>query len=85
MTPEQAFAVAERADSVEPKYITNNLNNQWTVGERVHVTPDDAGRVPVEGTLVAADDHEIVLRLSDKKAGNINVHFSRAGFDVVRV
>ncbi|CAF1308957.1 unnamed protein product, partial [Adineta steineri] len=58
--------------------------NGWTIGEKLRVTPDDTGRVPVEGTLIAADNHEIVLRLSDTKAGNINAHFPQAGFDVIR-
>lgn len=84
MTPEQAFDVAKQAEPVEPTYITNHSSSQWTFGERLRVTPDDMGRVPVEGTLIAADEHEIVLRLSDKEAGNINVHFPRAGFDVVK-
>jgi len=85
MTPEQAFDVAKQAEPLEPKYISNDPDSKWTVGEKLRVTPDDTGRVPVEGTLVAVDAHEIVLRLSDEKAGNINVHFPRAGFDVVKV
>jgi len=43
------------------------------------------GRTSVEGKFIAADDYEIVLRLSDEKAGNINVHFPRTGFDVIPV
>jgi glutathione S-transferase len=85
MTPEQAFDVAKQVEPIEPKYISNNPDSKWTIGEKLRVTPDDTGRVPVEGTLLAVDDHEIVLRLSDEKAGNINVHFPRAGFDVVKV
>jgi glutathione S-transferase len=84
MTPEEAFNVGKHAEPLEPKFITNDSNTKWKVGEKLRVTPDDSGRVPVEGTLVAADKHEIVLRLSDDKAGNVNVHFPRAGFDVVR-
>ena len=85
MTPEQAFDVAKQAEPAETKYISNESNGTWTVGERLRVTPDDTGRVPVEGSFVAADGHEIVLRLSDEKAGNINVHFPRAGFEIVKV
>lgn len=84
ITAEEAFEIAQKAEPLEPTYITNNSNNQWVVGEKLHVTPDDTGRVPVEGTFVAANDYEIVLRLTDEKAGNINVHFPRAGFDVVK-
>lgn len=85
MTAEQAFHVAQQAEPVEPTYISNHLGNQWTIGERVRVTPDDSGRVPVEGSLIAVDNYEVVLRLVDEKAGNINVHFPRAGFDISKV
>ncbi|CAF3042876.1 unnamed protein product [Rotaria sp. Silwood2] len=85
MTPEQAFDTAKQAEPVEPIYIKNNGSGEWHVGQQLRVTPDDYGRVPVDGTLVAADDHEIVLRLCDDKTGNINVHFPRAGFDVIPI
>jgi hypothetical protein len=49
----------------------------------VSVTPDDTGRDPVVGRLVAASAHEVVLRRTDPQVGEINVHFPRAGFDVV--
>lgn len=83
MTPEQAFEVAQNSEPVEPTYIRSDSNTEWPIGQRLRITPDDMGRVPVEGTLVAVDQHEIVLRLPENKAGNINVHFPRAGFDVV--
>jgi hypothetical protein len=34
------------------------------------VTPDDMGRGPVEGIFIAADDYEIVLRLSRGNLSN---------------
>jgi len=52
-------------------------------GRRVSVTPDDTGRDPVEGTLVAAGAEEIVLRRADPRVGEVNVHFPRAGYDAV--
>ncbi|CAF4987576.1 unnamed protein product, partial [Rotaria sp. Silwood1] len=80
MTSEEAFDVAKQA---EPKHIENKTKPEWHVGQRLQVTPDNMGCIPVEGIFVAADDYEIVLRLTDEKAGNINVHFPRAGFDVI--
>jgi glutathione S-transferase len=82
MTSEEAFDVAKQA---EPMYMENIRKSEWHVGQRLQVTPDDTGRVPVEGTFIAADDYEIVIRLTDEQAGNINVHFPRAGFDVIPV
>ena len=52
-------------------------------GQRVTVTPDDNARVPVEGVLLGADAHEVVIRRTDPTAGELNLHFPRAGFDVV--
>ncbi len=47
------------------------------------MTPDDTGRDPVTGTLVAHSAQEIVVRRTDPQVGEINVHFPCAGFDVV--
>lgn len=51
-------------------------------GQVVTVTPDDNARVPVSGTLVAAGEHEIVIRRRDPQAGDLHLHFPRLGFDV---
>ena len=53
------------------------------VGADVVVTPDDTGRDPVCGRLIAADAQEIVIRVTHPRVGNVNIHFPRAGFDVV--
>jgi glutathione S-transferase len=85
MTPEEAIDVAKKAKPVEPMYIENDSNSGWHVGQQLRVTPDDVGRVPVEGTFIAANNYEIVLRLTNETTGDINIHFPRAGFDVVPV
>ena len=51
-------------------------------GQTVTVTPDDTGRDPVVGELVASGIHEIVIRRSDPAIGEVCVHFPRAGFVV---
>jgi glutathione S-transferase len=51
-------------------------------GQTVTVTPDDTGRDPVIGELVASNVHEIVIRRSDSVIGEVCVHFPRAGFVV---
>ena len=83
LTPEEALDVAKQAEPIDPTYTENESTNEWHVGQRLQVTPDDVGRVPVEGTFVAANKYEIVLRLTNETTGDINVHFPRAGFDVV--
>lgn len=54
------------------------------VGERVVVTPDDYGKVPVEGELVTLQLHEVAVRRTDAKAGTVVVHFPRIGYRVER-
>ncbi|UJR24998.1 hypothetical protein I4U23_006359 [Adineta vaga] len=84
-TEEQAFDITKQATPVEPNYITQKSSHEWKIDENLCVTPDDYGCVPVEGKLVAIDQYEIILRISDEKVGDVNIHFPRAGFNVVRV
>jgi len=52
-------------------------------GERVEVVPDDYGRVKVAGEIVALSSQHIAIRRHDPRAGDIVVHFPRAGFLVL--
>ena len=54
-------------------------------GQEVIVTPDDTGRDPVRGRIVAADQRRLVIRCENERTGIVNVHFPRAGFDAVPV
>ena len=47
------------------------------------VTADDSGRDPVAGELVVCGPHEVVIRRVDPLVGTIQVHFPRAGFELV--
>ncbi|MFK8041636.1 glutathione S-transferase family protein [Congregibacter sp.] len=51
-------------------------------GARVQVLPTDYGFQAVVGSLVAADDKHIVIAREDDRAGRVNVHFPRYGFEV---
>jgi hypothetical protein len=51
----------------------------------VTVTPDDTGRDPVVGELVASSADEIVIRRSDAVVGEVCIHFPRAEFVVASV
>jgi hypothetical protein len=44
------------------------------------VFPEPYGRDPVAGELVFADAHEIAIRRSDPRAGEVIVHFPREGY-----
>lgn len=52
-------------------------------GQKISVTPDDTGRVPVEGVLVGLASDRVSVRRSDPRAGEVVVHFPRAGFVVL--
>jgi glutathione S-transferase len=51
-------------------------------GARVIVTPDDYGRIPVEGELVTLTMREVALRRVTPETGEVVVHFPRLGYRV---
>jgi glutathione S-transferase len=51
-------------------------------GAMVSVVPDDTGRDPVVGALIASSAQEIVIKRNDPLVGEVMVHFPRAGFIV---
>lgn len=59
-----------------------SLAGDLNAGDAVDVTPDDYGRFAVSGTLLGWQADEIVIRRTDPKAGEVNVHFPNFGFGV---
>lgn len=53
------------------------------LGQPVIVRATDYGVDPVEGALVHASAFELVVQRKDQRAGEVRVHFPRAGFSVV--
>jgi len=53
------------------------------LGQAVVVRATDYGVEPVEGTLIHASVFEIVIARHDPLAGDVRVHFPRAGYSVV--
>lgn len=51
-------------------------------GDPVTVAPNDTGRVPVSGELVALNSREIAIRHKNDIVGEVIIHFPRAGFVV---
>ena len=82
MCAQQALDVARDATSIARATVDPRDPNGRKPGQTVTVTPDDTGRDPVVGELVASDVHEIVIRRSDREIGEVCVHFPRAGFVV---
>jgi hypothetical protein len=46
--------------------------------------PVDSGLDPVIGELVSASSAEIVIRRTDPRAGTVQVHFPRFGFQLTK-
>ena len=82
LSAQQALDVARDATSIATATVDSQDPNGRKPGQTVTVTPDDTGRDPVVGELVASDVHEIVIRRSDREIGEVCVHFPRAGFVV---
>ena len=81
MSATEALAIGRDARPVVPDMAADGDPSGLKPGQRISVTPDDMGRDPVVGELVAANSQEIVLRRNDEIAGEIQVHFPRAGFE----
>ncbi len=83
MTPAEAL---EAARSSEPApYADHDPADPLGLapGAPVQVMADDYGREPIEGTLVAANAHRVVVAREDAALGRLNVHFPRVGYIVM--
>ena len=85
MTPEESLAVARAATPLTEGLPTAGDPSGIAPGTRVTVTPDDTGKVPSTGILVAADAQEVVIRRESPETGPVHVHFPRAGYETIPV
>lgn len=83
MEPSEALALARDAEPATAVAADAGDPNGRKPGDRVAVLPDDYGRDPVVGEIVASSVQEIAIRREDPALGEIVVHFPRAGFMVV--
>ena len=82
MTSQEALDAARAATSIVSATADPRDPSGRKPGQTVSVTPDDTGRDPVVGELIASSADEIVIRRSDREVGEVCVHFPRAGFVV---
>jgi glutathione S-transferase len=78
-----AVETARHATPATESAIAPGELNSRAIGDRIRVFPEAYGRDPVEGGLVFADAHEIALRRTDPRAGEVVVHFPREGYVVL--
>nr|AEK77433.1 putative glutathione S-transferase [uncultured bacterium] len=79
----EALTIAKSATSTAVARVDEHDPNGRKPGDRVAVMPDDYGRDPVVGELVYSTAQEIAIKRNDPAAGDVVVHFPRAGFLVV--
>ncbi len=75
-----ALAIAASAPAHAPCQVA--AGSGFDAGQAVTVTPMDYGQDPVSGTLVGLSNEEVVLLRSDERAGTVQVHFPRAGYQL---
>ncbi len=80
MDAKEALEVARVAQPATTPALDPGDPNGRKPGDRVAVFPDDYGRDPVAGELVASSAQEIAIRRRDPQLGDVIVHFPRAGF-----
>lgn len=79
MTAAEALEVA-KAGTAESTKVDDKDPSGLKAGQKISVTPDDTGKVPVTGTLVGLTPDRVSIARSDPRAGDVVVHFPRAGF-----
>jgi len=77
-----AIEEARRSSPAASSGVDPNEPNGYRAGDRITVMPEDYGRDPVTGELVASDPFQIAIRRSDPRVGEIVVHFPRQGYIV---
>jgi glutathione S-transferase len=85
MSPAEALEIAARATPQTEELSDPDDPNGRKPGDMVEVMPDDYGRIRVSGEIVALSAQHIAIRRHDPQAGDVVVHFPRAGFLVFGV
>jgi hypothetical protein len=83
-TSAEALAIGTAATPTTEQSEDASEPNGLRPGTRVSVAPDDYGRIPVAGVVVSSSAQHIAIRRRDPVAGEVVVHFPRAGFAVVK-
>jgi hypothetical protein len=85
MSTAEALEIAARATPQTTVMPDPGDPNGRKPGDLVEVAPDDYGKVRVRGEIVALSAQHIAISRTDPRAGEIVVHFPRAGFHIFPV
>jgi hypothetical protein len=80
MSTSEALAIATDATPQTEILSDPDDPNGRKPGDKVEVMPDDYGKIRVSGEIVALSAQHIAIRRHDPRAGEVVVHFPRAGF-----
>ena len=83
MSTAAALEIGTRATPTTAELADINDPNGRKPGDQVQVMPDDYGKIGVRGEIIALSSQHIAIRRQDPIAGEIVVHFPRAGFLVL--
>jgi glutathione S-transferase len=84
MTGAEALDVAQAATPGATK-VDDKDPSGLKAGQKISVTPDDTGKVPVIGELVGLNSDRVSIKRTDERVGDVVVHFPRAGFILATV
>lgn len=84
ISADDALALAKASTPLVPVGVDASDPLGFTAGDRVCVTPDDYGKIPVEGDLVTLTINEVAVRRHTVEAGGIVTHFPRLGYRITR-
>jgi glutathione S-transferase len=76
----EALAIAAATPVRAPTQVDDGLG--FSAGDEVTVTATDYGRDPVAGSLVGLTRQQVSIVRTDERAGTVQVHFPRIGFQV---
>lgn len=82
MDSKEALRIARQAQPQVQRHEDGHDPLGRKPGSKVIVVPDDSGKDPVAGELIASSRDEIVILREDEQVGQVAVHFPRAGFVV---
>ncbi len=84
ISAESALRIGAEAEPEPPAdaRVDVHLAGGLNAGDAVTVAPNDYGRIPVAGQLVACRRDEVVIERQDEQAGRLMVHFPNIGFEV---
>jgi len=82
ITSGDAIQIAKSSKAEAVKNPVALETNGIELGAQASVMPIDTGLDPVIGELLTASADEIVIRRSDPRAGTVQVHFPRFGFQI---